>query len=110
MDPMNKFFATGSNDRTIKFWDLADGKLKITLTGHINTVRGIAISDRHPYLFSCGEDKTVKCWDLEQNKVVRHYHGHLSGVYCLALHPELDLLVTGGRDSTARVWDMRTKA
>ena len=107
---MNKFFVTGSSDRTIKFWDLADGSLKITLTGHTNAVRGLAVSDRHPYLFSCGEDKMVKCWDLEQNKVVRQYHGHLSAVYALALHPGLDLLVTGGRDSTARVWDMRTKA
>ena len=81
----------------------------LTLTGHVNTVRDIEISAKHPYLFSCGEDKQVKCWDLEQNKVVRQYHGHLSGVYCLALHPDLDLLVTGGRDSTARLWDMRTK-
>ena len=71
IDPMNKFFVTGSSDRTIKFWDLADGSLKITLTGHINAVRGLAVSDRHPYLFSCGEDKMIKCWDLEQNKVVR---------------------------------------
>ena len=110
VDPMNKFFVTGSSDRTIKFWDLVKGSLKITLTGHVNTVRDLAVSDRHPYLFSCGEDKTVKCWDLEQNKVVRQYHGHLSAVFALALHPELDLLVTGGRDSTARVWDMRTKA
>ena len=68
---MNKFFVSGSNDRTIKFWDLVEGKLIVTLTGHINTVRGLALSDRHPYLFSCGEDKQVKCWDLEQNKVVR---------------------------------------
>lgn len=75
----------------------------------MNTVRGLQISDRHPYLFSCGEDKTVKCWDLEQNKVVRQYHGHLSGVQSLALHPEKDLLVTGGRDATARLWDIRTK-
>ena len=71
MDPMNKFFVSGSNDRTIKFWDLASGQLKVTLTGHINTVRRLAVSDRHPYLFSAGEDKMVKCWDLEQNKVVR---------------------------------------
>ena len=27
------------------------------------------VSNRHPYLFSCGEDKQVKCWDLEYNKV-----------------------------------------
>ena len=41
------------------------------------TPRGVVVSDRHPYLFSCGEDKEVKCWDLEQNKVIRNYHGHL---------------------------------
>ena len=83
--------------------------LKITLTGHISPVRGLAFSDRHPYLFSAGEDKMVKCWDLETNQVIRHYHGHLSGVFALKLHPTLDLLVTGGRDAVARVWDMRTK-
>jgi hypothetical protein len=26
------------------------------------------VSDRHPYMFSCGLDKMVKCWDLEYNK------------------------------------------
>lgn len=110
VEPGNEWFATGSNDRIIKIWDLASGTLKLSLTGHISPVRGLEVSPRQPYLFSCGEDKTVKCWDLEYNKVVRHYHGHLSGVYCLALHPTLDILVTGGRDSVARVWDMRTKA
>ena len=71
---------------------------------------GLAISDKHPYMFSCGADKKVKCWDLEYNKVIRNYHGHLSGVYSIALHPDLDILMTGGRDSACRVWDMRTKA
>lgn len=79
-------------------------------TGHINTVRGLAISSRSPYLFSVGDDKMVKCWDLELNRVTRQYHGHLSGVYCCALHPTLDVLITGGRDATARVWDIRSKA
>lgn len=108
-DPSNKWFCTGSGDRTIKIWDLPTGTLKLSLTGHISTVRGLAVSARHPYLFSCGEDKQVKCWDLETNKVIRHYHGHLSGVYSLALHPTIDVLVTAGRDAVARVWDMRTR-
>ena len=30
---------------------------------------GLAVSTRHPYMFSAGDDKQVKCWDLEQNKV-----------------------------------------
>lgn len=37
-DPTNAWFATGSADRTIKFWDTASGQLKLTLTGHIEQV------------------------------------------------------------------------
>ena len=92
----------------VKIWDLASGELKLTLTGHISPVRGIAVSDRPPYMFTVGEDKLVKCWDLETNKVIRHYHGHLSGVYSCALHPTLDILCTGGRDAAVRVWDIRS--
>ena len=57
VEPGNKWFATGAGDRVIKIWDLASGELKLSLTGHISTVRGLAVSPRHPYLFSCGEDK-----------------------------------------------------
>uniref|UniRef100_A0A453EME2 Uncharacterized protein n=2 Tax=Aegilops tauschii subsp. strangulata TaxID=200361 RepID=A0A453EME2_AEGTS len=39
-DPGNEWFCTGSADRTIKIWDLASGTLKLTLTGHIEQVRG----------------------------------------------------------------------
>lgn len=52
---------------TLQIWDLAkccagaEGGLKLTLTGHIHSIRGLAISSRHPYLFSAGEDKLVKC-------------------------------------------------
>jgi WD40 repeat protein len=31
---------------------------------------GLAVSPRHPYMFSAGDDKQVKCWDLEYNKVL----------------------------------------
>jgi len=88
---------------------LATGTIKLTYTGHVSSVRGLAVSNRHPYLFSAGEDKTVKCWDLEQNRVVRHYHGHISAVNCVAMHPNLDILFTAGRDSAVRVWDLRTR-
>jgi len=109
IEPNNEWFVTGSNDRTIKIWDLATGTVKLTYTGHVSAVRDLCISDRHPYLFSAGEDKSVRCWDLEQNRVVRHYHGHLSAVNCVKMHPKLDILFTAGRDCAVRCWDMRTR-
>ncbi|KAJ3426965.1 wd40 repeat proteinprl1/prl2-related [Anaeramoeba flamelloides] len=109
VEPDNEWFATGSDDRTIKLFDLASGKLKLTLTGHVASVQDIAISKNYPYLFSVGADKQVKCWDLETNTAVRHYHGHMSGVYCCCLHPSLPYLFTGGRDSSVRIWDIRTR-
>ena len=87
VDPGNEWFVSGSGDRTIKFWDLASGQLKLTLTGHIEQVTGLAISPRHPFMFSCALDKMVKCWDLEYNKV-RPQNG--PGLHGLALslgHP-----------------------
>ena len=41
VDVTNKWFVTGSRDRTIKFWDLVEGNLLLTLTGHISSVRGL---------------------------------------------------------------------
>lgn len=105
-DPSNEWFATGSVDRTIKvsmthslpllpqqlcllfeqIWDLAkccagaEGGLKLTLTGHIHTIRGLAVSSRHPYLFSAGEDKLVKCM-----------HAH----HCLQSPSQCNLCVCG---------------
>lgn len=109
VDPSNEFLATGSLDKTIKFWDLATLNLKMTLTGHIGGVQDLTISQRNPYLYSCCDAKQVLCWDLTRNTIVRSFHGHHSGVYSVALHPTLDILVSGGRDSVARVWDIRTR-
>ena len=57
MEPGNEWFATGAADRVIKIWDLASGKLKLSLTGHVSTVRGLAVSPRSGHIttqtFSC---------------------------------------------------------
>jgi len=67
VEPGNNWFATGAGDRVVKIWDLASGELKLSLTGHISTVRGLAVSSRHPYLFSCGEDKVRLSHDLHEH-------------------------------------------
>lgn len=109
VDLSNNFFASGSSDKLIKFWDLSSGILKLTLTGHVAAVRKVLFSEKHPFLFSCSEDKTMKCWDLEQNRIVRNYARHSSGIYCLDIHPRLDIVATGSRDGSVVLWDIRTR-
>lgn len=110
MDPVdNEWFVTGSNDTTLKVWDLASGKLKVTLSGHVMSIRDVVVSERHPYMFSASEDKLVKCWDLEKNQAIRDFYGHLSGVHTVDIHPTQDLIVTGGRDSVVKIWDIRSR-
>lgn len=105
----NEWFVTGSNDNTLKVWDLSTGHLKLTLGGHVMAVRDVCVSKRHPYMFSASDDKLVKCWDLEKNAAIRDYYGHISGVHTVDIHPTLDLIVTGGRDSVVKLWDIRSR-
>jgi pleiotropic regulator 1 len=93
----------------VRVWDVSTGHLKVALTGHTETVRGLAVSERSPFLFSAGEDKRLLCWDLQQNAVVRDFFGHLSAVNAVACHPKLDVIVSCGRDATVRLWDIRLR-
>ncbi len=53
-------------------------------------VTGLAVSDRHPYMFSAGLDKMVKCWDMEYNKVsVTHQLVHLGICNTFIAHNKL---------------------
>ncbi|QYX31454.1 serine/threonine-protein kinase [Sphaerospermopsis torques-reginae] len=55
----------GSDDNTIKIWNLATGELKSTLTGHSDSVRSLAISPDGRTLVSGSDDNTIKIWRLE---------------------------------------------
>uniref|UniRef100_A0A1I7W3X1 WD_REPEATS_REGION domain-containing protein n=1 Tax=Loa loa TaxID=7209 RepID=A0A1I7W3X1_LOALO len=59
--PGNEWFATGGADRIVKIWDLASGKLRLSLTGHVSAVRCCKVSRRHSFLFTGGEDKQQLC-------------------------------------------------
>lgn len=91
VEPGNQWFATGAGDRVIKIWDLASGELKLSLTGHISTVRGLAVSTRHPYLFSCGEDKVRQSIVSHEctSDVIEPVDGQVLGSRSQQSHPTL---------------------
>ncbi len=56
--------ASGSDDKTIKLWDLQTGQEIVTLFGHSSYVESVAFSPDSKTLVSGGYDKTVKVWQV----------------------------------------------
>ena len=62
-----KTLASGSDDRTIKLWDLNTGKTLTTLEGHKGYVTSVSFG-ANGVLASGGADTTIKLWDTAAGK------------------------------------------
>ena len=77
--PDGKLLASGSDDRTVRLWDVASGQLQHTLEGHTASVRSVAWAPDGHTLASGSDDRTVRLWDSETGEELRVYvSAHLS--------------------------------
>ncbi|MEM7579969.1 MAG: WD40 repeat domain-containing protein [Mastigocoleus sp.] len=100
----NKFFISGSRDKTIKIWDLSSGKLKHTLKGHTDGVYAIALSPDGQIIASGSADKTIKLWHFDTGELLGTFIGHNSTVTALVFTVSGDILVSGSLDKTIKIW------
>ncbi|KAM0407432.1 hypothetical protein ACHAPD_012239 [Fusarium lateritium] len=56
--------ASGSNDMTVKIWNVATGEEQRTLEGHTDSVRSVVFSKDGTLIASGSYDKTVKIWNV----------------------------------------------
>jgi len=92
--PSGKFAVSGSDDNTLKVWDLASGNVLKTLTGHTNWVKAVAIAPSGKFAVSASGDNTLKVWDLASGKEITTFAGD-SRLLCCAIAPDGVTIVAG---------------
>ena len=72
-----KTLASGSEDGTVKLWDLATGNLRATFRGHGAQVDSVAFSPDGKTLASAAADRKVKLWDVATGEQRATFSGAL---------------------------------
>ena len=103
-----KTLATGSQDKTVRLWDLLAGRERSRCDGHTDWVSAVAFSPDGKTLGSVSRDWTVRVWDPATGKQSRCLEGHQGGVLGIAFLPDGQTLASASQDRTVVLWDLPT--
>ena len=111
--PDGKYLVSGSNDRTVRLWDLQTGQLIRLFKGHKQRVKCIQISEDGKLIISGSADSTVKIWELATGNCIRtiktspHPRTILNAI---AINSDLSTIATGStsRQGTIKLWNGQT--
>ena len=109
--PDGKTLASGSDDDTVRLWDVATRQpdRDSPLTGHTGDVVSVAFSPDGKTLASGSEDDTVRLWDVATRQPIgQPLTGHTGSVDSVAFSPDGKTLASGSGDGTVRLWDVAT--
>ena len=103
-----KYLLTGSNDKTIKIFDLyPKAKFISSFKGHSNWVRCARFSPDNRLIGSCGDDNAVIIFDVEQKTVKYKFLDHLSHVNSCRFSPDGTIIASAGNDGKIKLFDIR---
>ncbi|ETO00174.1 hypothetical protein RFI_37276, partial [Reticulomyxa filosa] len=80
-----QFICSGSNDRTVRVWDVENNKQIQSFKGHSSYLRCVKFSSyyyhnhRQNVICSSSDDSTIRFWDFKHNKQLQIFNGHADG-------------------------------
>lgn len=97
---------SGSDDNTLRVWDVDTGECLQTLVQQTDWINCIAILTNGRCI-SESRNHTLYVWDINTGECIQTLRGHNRFVTCAAMLPD-GRYVSGSNDHTLRVWDADT--
>ncbi len=106
--PDRRQIASGHSDRAVRVWEAATGRLRLTLTGHRQTVVAVAFDPSGETIASASEDNTVRLWDAATGQARMTCTGQAGKLGGLVFAPDGETVFSGSFDRTIQAWDAAT--
>ena len=97
---------SGSDDKTVRIWDLVAGQELRSLIGHGDRVQAIAISPNGRLVASGDGESLIKLWDLMTGEAIADLAGHTGAINALAITADGRTLVSASADRTIKLWNL----
>jgi platelet-activating factor acetylhydrolase IB subunit alpha len=106
-ETVRDYLASGSRDRTVRLWKIAEASCIAVFNAHENWVRSVLIHPSGNFILSASDDKSIRVFDIQNKRCLRTLedaHGHF--VTALAMHHTLPILISTSVDQTVRCWQL----